>query len=104
MATNEYGLDAHYMAENLERILRGIDRYRPEEMERALTRLAGVARPSSRSPALLPCPFCGNPARMKTGGGLFEASCTGFDCPGERTIISHDSPEKALAAWNTRAR
>jgi len=54
MAKNEYGLDTSYMAENLGRILRDIERYRPDEMERALTRLADVARPSSRSPGCYP--------------------------------------------------
>ena len=43
MATNDYGLDARYFEEQLSHIIRHIDRYRPDEMYRALHRLSEVA-------------------------------------------------------------
>jgi len=43
MAINDYGLDAGYFKKNLEILVRDIDRYSPEEMERALGRLKKVA-------------------------------------------------------------
>ena len=52
MSANEYGLDVHYFRKNLERILRDIDRYKPEEMKTALTRLASVCNPENT------CPYC----------------------------------------------
>lgn len=41
---NEYGLDVPYFKGKLEQIIRGIDRYTPGEMMRALERLAEVAQ------------------------------------------------------------
>jgi hypothetical protein len=40
---NEYGLDYKYFNKNLERIIRDSKCYTPNEMQRALTRLASVA-------------------------------------------------------------
>ena len=42
MSDNEYGLDADYFSKNLKRICRDVDRYTPEEMHTALTRLSTV--------------------------------------------------------------
>lgn len=39
---NRYGLDVHYIGKNLKILLRDIDDYKPSEMRRALTRLAGT--------------------------------------------------------------
>ena len=49
---NEYGLDTHYFKKNLEMILRDIDRYTPAEMERALRRLAGIAKRTMRAESI----------------------------------------------------
>lgn len=43
MSKNRYGLDVHYFKNNLKKLLRDIDNYKPDEMARALTRLAVVA-------------------------------------------------------------
>lgn len=42
---NEYGLDARYFKEQLGIIVRDAKHYRPDEMARALRRLADVAEP-----------------------------------------------------------
>ena len=42
--TNKYNLDTAYFKKNLERIIRDIENYTPEEMVRALSILAEVAR------------------------------------------------------------
>lgn len=44
--TNEHGLDARYFKEQLGLIVRDADNYTPDEMHRALTRLAKVAEPN----------------------------------------------------------
>lgn len=38
------GLDAEYFRKNLQQLARDADNYTPDEMERALTRLADVAK------------------------------------------------------------
>ena len=43
MSDNKYGLDTAYFRKNLKIILRDVDRYKPDEMQRALKRLANVA-------------------------------------------------------------
>jgi hypothetical protein len=40
MTTNRYGLDTRYLCENLACLLRDMENYQPEEMGRALRRLA----------------------------------------------------------------
>jgi hypothetical protein len=42
--TNKYNLDTEYFKKALERIVRDIESYTPEEMERALNVLADVAK------------------------------------------------------------
>ncbi|MGU5685240.1 hypothetical protein ACV1DN_13610 [Aeromonas allosaccharophila] len=41
--TNEYGLDVDYFRKRLKRVLRGIERYTPEELARELARTAATA-------------------------------------------------------------
>jgi len=41
--TNKYGLDVAYFRKNLKMIFEGIERYKPEEMKLALSRLSDVA-------------------------------------------------------------
>ena len=51
MANNEFGLDSRYFSEKLGQLARDADRYKPDEMRRALNRLASVCSPdSSASP------------------------------------------------------
>jgi len=58
MANNEYGLDHHYFKRKMERIVRELDRYTPEEFVTECERMAQTARPLSSSPAgsTLPLP------------------------------------------------
>ena len=42
--TNIYGLDVEYFYQALSRIIKNIESYTPEEMERSLLRLADVAK------------------------------------------------------------
>lgn len=43
MSTNEYGLDADYFRRKLERVLRDVKSYKPDEMARELARMARTA-------------------------------------------------------------
>lgn len=43
--TNRYGLDVRYYREKLSQLIRDADNYTPEEMSRALFRLAGACLP-----------------------------------------------------------
>lgn len=43
MSTNQYGLDADYFRRKLERVLRDVNSYRPDEMARELARMARTA-------------------------------------------------------------
>lgn len=54
MATNEYGLDIDYIGKNLKLLLRDIKNYRPDEMRRALNRLAETCKSENT------CPKCGS--------------------------------------------
>lgn len=47
---NDYGLDVDYFKKNLLVIYRDAENYTPEEMERALKRLAVVAETSIQPP------------------------------------------------------
>ncbi len=47
MATNEYGLDSRYMRSNLQSIIDNIEHYRPDEIHRALIKLASIAKPEN---------------------------------------------------------
>lgn len=51
MSTNEYGLDVSYVGKNLKILLRDIKQYRPDEMRRALTRIAETCKPENKCPA-----------------------------------------------------
>ena len=47
MATNQYGLDVHYMRKKLESMVRDIDCYTPDEAFRELSRIASTTRHQS---------------------------------------------------------
>ena len=56
---------------------------------------------------LLPCPFCGTPAKF----GKHSASDRWYvECPNDSgcritpSTYAHDSEEGAISAWNTRAK
>ena len=71
MATNRYGLDASYLQQKLELLLRDADNYTPDEMARALARLAVVAD----STVLCEAEFAKHAARpAPTSGGWIQAS------------------------------
>lgn len=58
-------------------------------------------------PDLLPCPFCGSDAELKTyrdnlRGDAFAVMCKKTDCPG-RTYRKRATIKEAAAAWNRRA-
>lgn len=40
MSENQYGVDMHYVKKNLDRIIRELDCYTPDELQRALHRIA----------------------------------------------------------------
>jgi len=44
---NRFGLDSRYFKEQLNIIIQNIEHYSPEEMHRALKRLAAVAKPTN---------------------------------------------------------
>lgn len=50
MSKNRYGLDQSYISENLEILLRDIENYRPDEMQRALARLSEACAPTTPNP------------------------------------------------------
>ena len=54
MTTNRYGLDTDYISRNLSILQRDMSNYRPDEMRRALTRLAGTCEEKAK------CPSCGS--------------------------------------------
>ena len=47
MSTNRYGMDKRYLLEKLGQLVRDIESYRPEEMGRALRRLADAVNPKA---------------------------------------------------------
>lgn len=51
------------------------------------------------------CPFCGEPAVMRSYNGgysqFFWAKCQNFDC--RVTTMAQDDPDKAANLWNQRA-
>lgn len=54
---------------------------------------------------LLPCPYCGQPARTyryHSDSSRFYYGCSNLICPGNLTFASGQESE-AAAAWNTRA-
>ena len=56
----------------------------------------------SAPPELLPCPFCGDPARMQVDGwGGWLAGCDGHDCG----VLgpARELQSEAAEVWNTRA-
>lgn len=64
----------------------------------------------SQPPELLPCPFCGRPAKLREwpkflGQKHFSVECTvdhSFQCPSGRHYLLKTADE-AVAAWNTRS-
>ena len=62
MSTNRYRLDTDYISRNLRVIQRDIGNYKPEEMRRALVRLADSCGPHK------PCPACGGGKTHLHGG------------------------------------
>ncbi|BCG04313.1 hypothetical protein PPGU19_088810 (plasmid) [Paraburkholderia sp. PGU19] len=43
-------------------------------------------------------------SRLRRQSAMFcAASCTGYQCPGHPTPLSHDTGAKAIGAWNRRA-
>jgi hypothetical protein len=53
---------------------------------------------------LLPCPFCGGPARQSQGGEWFGTRCDGSTkCPAHLFGLMHRSRQDADNAWNRRA-
>ena len=59
---------------------------------------------------LKPCPFCGAPGGLEQDFGTREnwVICTNpcvsaeITCPVKPATVIYDSPEDAIAAWNTR--
>lgn len=51
-ARNRYGVDADYFRRKLKQVLRDIDSYTPEELERTLRYLAGTAHTTDHREAL----------------------------------------------------
>lgn len=55
---------------------------------------------------LLPCPFCGGPARRSNGGTgdktRFGTGCARSRCPAALFSLAHTTQEEADAAWNHR--
>lgn len=57
---------------------------------------------------LLPCPFCGKPARLDMEGdhhgGFFSLGCCADRCPGRYVYYTEsiDCLDTAIARWNTR--
>lgn len=58
-----------------------------------------TAQSPSHTGDLLPCPFCGDEARMVEFGRNFEVTCIGCYARG---LITQDKA-KAFRLWNTRA-
>jgi hypothetical protein len=50
MSTNEYGLDTSYIGKNLKILQRDIKSYKPDEMSRALMRLAETCKTENTCP------------------------------------------------------
>lgn len=54
---------------------------------------------------LLPCPFCGGPAKFEDGGfNTIRVSCADFDCVQRQRVHKRDPKchAKLTAHWNTR--
>ena len=71
MSTNSYGLDTRYLCENLKRLLFRREHYTPEEMGRALRRLANAVDPQP--------PVTGDPTPKMTTAGFEAAKDCGID-------------------------
>jgi len=60
---------------------------------------------------LLPCPFCGGteihigPMDQSNAWDYWVVGCNNYDCPldADSVKVEFGTPEKAAAAWNTRA-
>jgi hypothetical protein len=52
---------------------------------------------------LLPCPFCGDSAKLRFFGGTVDVECTNCNAKSALFGTQSDGEGKAIAAWNTRA-
>lgn len=51
---------------------------------------------------LLPCPFCGEEAKLSKSGSYAVVSCLNSSCNGNACCYKYDSPQEAIEHWNTR--
>ena len=49
---------------------------------------------------ILPCPFCGGPARITLFAGVYTIACT--ECPACILPGPYQTKDPAIAAWNRR--
>lgn len=52
---------------------------------------------------LLPCPFCGAPARGLTWQDDNSVACSNQDCEVSPVTQNYSTREQAIAVWNTRS-
>lgn len=66
---------------------------------------AAIKQAQPQEMELLPCPFCGGPAKFEDGGfNAIRVSCADHDCVQRQRVHKRDPKchAKLIAHWNTR--